>query len=80
LLVILLRDSGGADGRYREAFQSDDVDLQVRLVQQSDAIRLAYAEAEALIQTARVALEVLPPGVEREALDALARFVTERGR
>lgn len=80
LPVILLRDSGGADGRYREVFESDDVDLQVRLVQQSDAIRLAYAEAEALIQTARAALEALPSGVEREALDALARFVTERGR
>ncbi len=80
LPVILLRDSGASDGRYRAAFESDDVDLQVRLVQESDAIGAAYAEAERLVQRARSALEALPAGVEREALDALARFVTQRGR
>jgi octaprenyl-diphosphate synthase len=79
LPVILLRDGGEADGQYRAAFESDDVDQQVRLVQQSGAIGAAYAEAEALVSTARQALTVLPPGVERDALDALARFVTSRG-
>jgi geranylgeranyl pyrophosphate synthase len=80
LPVILLRDGGEADGRYRAAFESEDVDLQVRLVQESHAIGLAYLEAETLIQRARDALEALPTGVERDALDALARFVTQRGR
>ncbi|HYW88382.1 MAG TPA: polyprenyl synthetase family protein [Chloroflexota bacterium] len=80
LPVILLRDSGAADGRYRAAFDSDDVDLQVRLVQESDAIPLAYAVADTLVQRARMALSALPQGVERDALDALARFVTQRGR
>jgi geranylgeranyl pyrophosphate synthase len=80
LPVILLRDGGEVDGQYRTAFESDDVDLQVRLVQQSGAITSAYAEAEALVARARQALEVLPSGTERDALDALARFVTQRGR
>ncbi|HEY3062787.1 MAG TPA: polyprenyl synthetase family protein [Chloroflexota bacterium] len=80
LPVILLRDGGEVDGHYRSAFESDDVELQVRLVQQSGAIASAYAEAETLVARARQALEVLPRGTERDALDALARFVTERGR
>jgi geranylgeranyl pyrophosphate synthase len=80
LPVILLRDGGELDGRYRSAFESEDVDLQVRLVQQSGAIAAAYAEAESLISRARGALEALPAGVERDALDVLARFVTQRGR
>ncbi len=80
LPVILLRDGGGADGRYRAAFESDDVDLQVRVVQESGAIEAAYAEAATLIHRARVALETLPPGTERDALDTLARFVTQRDR
>jgi geranylgeranyl pyrophosphate synthase len=80
LPVILLRDGGQVDGRYRSAFESDDVELQVRLVQQSSAIGAAYAEAESLISRARAALEALPAGVERDALDVLARFVTQRGR
>jgi geranylgeranyl pyrophosphate synthase len=80
LPVILLRDGGELDGRYRSAFESDDVDLQVRLVQQSGAIAAAYAEAESLVNRARAALEALPPGIERDALDVLARFVTQRGR
>lgn len=80
LPVILLRDGGELDGRYRSAFESEDVDLQVRLVQQSGAIAAAYAEAESLISRARAALEALPPGIERDALDVLARFVTQRGR
>jgi geranylgeranyl pyrophosphate synthase len=80
LPIILLRDSGAADGRSRAAFESGDVDLQVRLVLESDAIAAAYAEAETLVQRARSALHVLPPGSERDALDALARFVTQRGR
>jgi geranylgeranyl pyrophosphate synthase len=79
LPVILLRDSDDLDGRYHAAFDSDDVDLQVLLVQQSGAITSAYAEAEALVSRARQALEMLPAGTERDALDALARFVTQRG-
>jgi len=79
LPVILLRDGKELDGRYQAAFESDDVDLQVLLVQQSGAIAQAYAEAEALVSRARQALETLPAGTERDALDALARFVTQRG-
>ena len=78
LPVILLRDGGEVDGRFRAAFESSDVDLQVQLVQQSSAIAAAYREAETLVQTARNALQELPAGVERDALDVLARFVTQR--
>jgi len=78
LPVILMRDV--ADGRFRAAFESDDVDLQVRLVQESGAIPAALAEAEALVARARLALEALRPGVERNALDALAAYVTQRDR
>jgi geranylgeranyl pyrophosphate synthase len=80
LPVILLRDGGLADGRFRSAFESEDVDAQVRLVQQSGAIGAAYAEAEALVSSAREALRALPAGTERDALDALAAYVTQRGR
>jgi geranylgeranyl pyrophosphate synthase len=78
LPVILLRRGGEVDGRFRAAFESSDVDLQVQLVQQSSAIAAAYAEAEQLIQEARDALRDLPAGIERDALDVLARFVTQR--
>jgi octaprenyl-diphosphate synthase len=78
LPVILMRDRQLADGHMRTAFDSDDVDLQVRLVQESGAIPAAYAEAEALVARAHGALETLPTGVERDALDALATYVTHR--
>jgi geranylgeranyl pyrophosphate synthase len=80
LPVILMRDRQLADGRFRAAFESDDVDLQVRLVQESGAIHAAHAEAEALVARARAALDALPQGIEREALDALATYVTRRAR
>ena len=80
LPVILMRDQGLADGRLRAAFESEDVDQQVRLVQESGAISRALAEAESLVKQARSALTVLPRGVERDALDALAAYVTHRGR
>jgi geranylgeranyl pyrophosphate synthase len=76
--VILMRDRQLADGHMRAAFDSDDVDLQVRLVQQSGAIPAAYAEADALVASAQRALEPLPQGVERDALRALASYVTNR--
>ena len=79
LPVILMRDRQLADGRLRAAFESDDVDLQVRLVQESGAIAAAYAEAESLVARARTALQPLPAGVERDALEALASYVTNRG-
>jgi geranylgeranyl pyrophosphate synthase len=80
LPVILLRDGQLADGHALElsAFESDDVEAQVRLVQESEAIGMAYAEAEVLVERARGALGALPPGVERDALDALAAYVTHR--
>jgi geranylgeranyl pyrophosphate synthase len=78
LPVILARNV--ADGRFRAAFESDDVDLQVRLVQESGAIPLALTEAEGLVARARASLEVFPAGVERDALDALAAYVTHRDR
>ena len=80
LPVILLRDRGLADGRYWAVFESGDIDRQVALVQESGAIAAAYAEAEALVQQAREALRCLPAGVERDALDALASYVTRRDR
>ena len=78
LPVILLRDGQLADGRFLSAFESDDVEAQVRLVQESAAIGAAYAEAAVLVERARAALGALPPGVERDALDALAAYVTRR--
>jgi geranylgeranyl pyrophosphate synthase len=78
LPVILMRDRELADGGMRAAFESDDVELQVRLVQESGAIAAAYAEADSLVARARAALAPLPPGVERDALDALAGYVTQR--
>jgi geranylgeranyl pyrophosphate synthase len=79
LPLILMRDLELADGRLRAAIEADDFDLQVRLVQESGAISAAYAEAEALVVHARNALGVLPPGIERDALDGLAGYVTGRG-
>jgi geranylgeranyl pyrophosphate synthase len=80
LPVILMRDRQLVDGRLRAAFESDDVDLQVRLVQESGAIGAAFAEAESLAARARQGLELLPAGAERDALDALASYVTRRER
>ena len=78
LPVILLRDADLADGRYQSAFESDDVDEQVRLVQTSGAIEAAYREAHTLVERALTALQSLPPGVERRALETLAAYVTRR--
>ena len=78
LPVILMRDHQLADGRFRAAFEADDFDLQVRLVQESGAIAAARDEADSLVVQARKALAVLPDGVERDALDALAIYVTRR--
>src|SRR5689334_23651852 len=63
LPVILMRDGNVSDGPFRAAFEAQDVELQVRLVQESGAIERAHAEAEALVQQARSALESLPAGV-----------------
>jgi geranylgeranyl pyrophosphate synthase len=78
LPVILMRDQQLADGRLRGAFESEDVDLQVKLVQESGAIQAAYAEAEALVSRALDSLAVIPRGVERDALEALASYVVRR--
>jgi geranylgeranyl pyrophosphate synthase len=80
LPVILMRDGSLADGRFRAAFEAEDVDLQVRLVQESGAIDQALSEAEALVDRARTSLRVLPDGIERDSLDALAAYVTHRDR
>ena len=80
LPVILMREANLADGRFRDAVEREDVDLQVRLVQESGAIQQALREAEALVARARSALTTLPPGTERDALDALAAYVTRRQR
>ena len=78
LPVILMREQQRVDGKFRAAVEAEDVDRQVQLVQESGAITAAYAEAEALVSAARDALRVLPLGVERDALDALACYVTQR--
>jgi geranylgeranyl pyrophosphate synthase len=78
LPVILLRDADLADGRYRAAFDAGDVDEQVRLVQSSGAIDAAYQEAHRLVSQALDALSALPAGVERQALETLAAYVTRR--
>jgi geranylgeranyl pyrophosphate synthase len=80
LPVILMRDQQLADGQLLAAFDSGDVDEQVRLVQESGAIPAAITEADGLVARAREALLVLPGGVVRDALDALATYVTRRGR
>jgi octaprenyl-diphosphate synthase len=80
LPVILMRDRELADGRFRSAYDAEDVELQLKLVQESGAIPMALAEAEDLVTRARNALTVLPQGVERDALDALAAYVTQRDR
>jgi geranylgeranyl pyrophosphate synthase len=74
----LLRDHQLADGRLQAAFEAEDVDTQVRLVQESGAIPAAFEEADGLVNRARSALDVLPAGIERDALDALAGYVTRR--
>ena len=78
LPVILLRDGELANGRFEATFGSDDVDAQVRLVQASGAAEAARAEAEALVREAQAALAVLPPGEERDALQALAEHALTR--
>ena len=78
LPVILMRERELANGELDVAFENDDVARQVRLVQESGAIPAAYAEAERLVARAKEALTVLPPGVERTALENLATFVTQR--
>ncbi len=78
LPVILLRDGELANGQMFQAFESDDLDAKVRLVQESGAVEVAYDEAERLVQRAREALSVLPDGVERRALEDLAAYVTQR--
>ncbi len=80
LPVILMREHDLADGRLRAAFEAEDVDLQVRLVQESGAIPAALAEAEELVARARAALRDVPVGTQRDALDALAAYVTRRRR
>jgi geranylgeranyl pyrophosphate synthase len=80
LPVILMRDHALTDGRFRAAVEVEDIDLQVRLVQESGAIVMAQAEAEALVSRARAALSSLPEGIERDALDSLAAYVTRRDR
>jgi geranylgeranyl pyrophosphate synthase len=78
LPVILMRDGQMADGAFRAAYEAEDIDLQVRVVQESGAIGAALAEAESLVTRARAALTAFPESPEREALDALARYVTTR--
>jgi geranylgeranyl pyrophosphate synthase len=78
LPVILMRDQQLADGRLRGAFESEDVELQVKLVQESGAIQAAYAEAEALVTRGRESLASMPAGIERDALEALASYVVRR--
>ena len=78
LPVILLRDGELANGKFESTFGSEDVDAQVRLVQESGAIGLTYREAERLVSEARAALVALPEGIERTMLDNLAAFVTAR--
>lgn len=80
LPVILTRDEPSVDGRLRSAFEAEDVELQIQLVQESGALARALLEAEALVARARAALAALPEGVERNALDALAAYVTSRSR
>ena len=64
----------------QRAIANNLVDQQVRLVQESGAIPAAFEEAAALVSRARSALQVLPAGIERDALDALAGYVTHRAQ
>lgn len=78
LPVILLREQERANGAFHATFASGDVEAQLRLVLQSGAIAAAQREAERLAREAGSALAALDPGVERDALDALAAHVVER--
>src|SRR4051812_47254466 len=77
LPLICLRDILDPDA-YRQAFAADDVAGVVELVRSSGAVERARAEADALLQEARDALQVTPPGEARDALEALTHYVVER--
>src|SRR5258708_25521354 len=79
LPVILMRDRQLADGRLQAAFESENIEQQLQLVQESGALPDAFEEADGLVSRARAALDILPAGVERDARAALAAYVTRRG-
>jgi geranylgeranyl pyrophosphate synthase len=64
------------DGRANE-----DRRILLRLVQSihaSDAIARSMREAEKYVNAARRALTDMPPGIERQALEGLARYIVDR--
>jgi geranylgeranyl pyrophosphate synthase len=77
LPVICLRETMPPDD-FRTVFGGDDVTGAIELVRSSPAVERARAEANALLEEAREALQALPPGEARDALDALTGYVVER--
>ena len=80
LPVILMRDHRLVDGRFPRRVRSRRRGLagSPGPGKWCDSGRLA--EAEVLVERARTALDALPAGTERDALDALATYVTRRAR
>jgi geranylgeranyl pyrophosphate synthase len=77
LPVICLREILPPD-EFRSALATDDTSHAVELVRSSAAVDLARTEAERLLDEAREALQALPAGDARDALEALTHYVVDR--
>lgn len=77
LPVICLRELLDADA-YQQAFAADDVAGVIELVRTSGAVEAAQAEADTLLAEAREALQLVPAGDARDALEALTYYVVDR--
>ncbi|MGE3273145.1 MAG: polyprenyl synthetase family protein, partial [Chloroflexota bacterium] len=77
LPVICLRELM-PDAEYRAAFASDDIAALIEMVRVSPAIERAQAEADTLLTEAREALQHVPAGPARDALESLTHYVVER--
>lgn len=77
LPVICLREQlPGAE--YRALFDAEDTAAIVDVVRGSPAIQRAQAEADQLLAQARDALQIVPAGPARDALESLTYYVVER--
>jgi geranylgeranyl pyrophosphate synthase len=77
LPVICLREILSAE-EFTAAFAEDDRSAVIELVRTSGAVERAQVEADRLLAEAREALEVVPAGDARDALEALTHYVVER--
>jgi geranylgeranyl pyrophosphate synthase len=77
LPVICLREILSSE-EFIAAFAEDDRSVVIDLVRTSGAVERAQLEADRLLAEAREALEVMPAGDARDALEALTHYVVER--